>query len=47
MLVFLFVFVSGVFADLLETRHKLVVAAGIGGWLSASAIWNLWQLWRA
>jgi hypothetical protein len=46
MLVFLFVFVSGVFADLLETRHRLVVAAGIGGWLSASAIWNLWQLWR-
>ena len=47
MLVFLFVFVSGVFADLLETRHRLVVAAGLGGWLSASAIWNLWQLWRA
>ncbi|MGB9204061.1 MAG: hypothetical protein WCB94_08850 [Terriglobales bacterium] len=47
MLVFLFVFVSGVFADLLETRHKVLVAAGIGGWLSASAIWNLWQLWRA
>jgi hypothetical protein len=46
-LVFLFVFVSGVFADLLETRHRLLVAAGIGGWLSASAIWNLWQLWRA
>ncbi len=47
MLVFLFVFVSGVFADLLETRHRLRVAAGIGGWLSAAAIWNLWQLWRA
>jgi hypothetical protein len=47
MLVFLFVFVSGVFADLLETRQRLLVAAGIGGWLSASAIWNLWQLWRA
>ena len=47
MLVFLFVFVSGVFADLLETRHRLLVAAGIGGWLSASAIWNLWQLWLA
>ncbi len=46
MLVFLFVFVSGVFADLLETRHRLLVVAGIGGWLSASAIWNLWQLWR-
>jgi hypothetical protein len=46
MLVFLFVFVSGVFADLLETQQRLVVAAGLGGWLSASAIWNLWQLWR-
>ena len=46
MLVFLFVFVSGVFADLLETRQRLLVAAGLGGWLSASAIWNLWQLWR-
>ena len=47
MMVFLFVFVSGVFADLLETQHRLLVAAGLGGWLSASAIWNLWQLWRA
>ena len=46
MLVFLFVFVSGVFADLLETRHRLLVAAGLGGLLIASAIWNLWQLWR-
>lgn len=46
-LVFLFVFVSGVFADLLETQQRLVVAAGLGGWLSASTIWNLWQLWRA
>ncbi|MFI5118727.1 MAG: hypothetical protein ACHP8B_18730, partial [Terriglobales bacterium] len=46
-LVFLFVFVSGVLADLLESRHRLLVAAVLGGWLSASAIWNLWQLWRA
>ncbi len=46
MLVFLFVFVSGVFADLLETQYRLLVAAGLGGWLSASAIWNLWQLAR-
>ncbi len=43
-LVFLFVFVSGVFADLLETQQRLLVAAGLGGLLSASAIWNLWQL---
>ena len=47
MLVFLFVFVSGVFADLLETHQRLLVATGLGGLLSASAIWNLWQLWRA
>jgi hypothetical protein len=46
-LVFLFVFVSGVFADLLETRQSLLVAAALCGLLSASAIWNLLQLWRA
>jgi len=45
-LVFLFVFVSGVFADLLETQQRLLVVAGLGGLLSASAMWNLWQLWR-
>jgi hypothetical protein len=47
MLVFLFVFVSGVFADLLETQQRLLVTAGLCGLLSASAIWNLWQLWLA
>jgi hypothetical protein len=47
MIVFLFVFVSGVFADLLETQQRLVVAAGLCGLLGTSAIWNLWQLWRA
>ncbi len=47
MLVFLFVFVSGVFADLLETQHSLFVTAGLCGVLSASAVWNLWRLWRA
>jgi len=46
MLVFLFVFVSGVFADLLETQQSLLVTASMCGLLSASAIWNLWQLWR-
>ncbi|MGZ4876454.1 MAG: hypothetical protein ACXV5R_14895, partial [Candidatus Angelobacter sp.] len=45
-LMFLFVFVSGVFADLLETQQRLLVAAGLAGLLSASAIWNLWQLWQ-
>jgi hypothetical protein len=46
MLVFLFVFVSGVFADLLETQQRLLVTASMCGLLGASAIWNLWQLWR-
>jgi hypothetical protein len=46
MLVFLFVFVSGVFADLLETQQSLLVTASVCGLLTASAIWNLWQLWR-
>ena len=45
-LVFLFVFVSGVFADLLETQQSLLVTAGLCGLLGASAIWNLLQLWR-
>ncbi len=47
MLVFLSVFVSGVFADLLENRQSLLVTAGLCGLLGASAIWNLLQLWRA
>ena len=46
MLVFLFVFVSGVFADLLETRQSVLVRAGLCGLLGASAVWNLWELWR-
>jgi hypothetical protein len=45
--VFLFVFVSGIFADLLETRQSLLVTAVLCGLLSSSAIWNLLQLWRA
>lgn len=46
MLVFLFVFVSGVFADLLETQQRLLVTASVCGLLGASAVWNLSQLWR-
>jgi hypothetical protein len=45
-LVFLFVFVSGVFADLLETPLSLLVRAGLCGLLGTSAIWNLYQLAR-
>ncbi len=47
LLVFLFVFVGGVFADLLETPYGVFVTAGLWGLLSASALWNLLQLWRA
>ncbi|MFY9842944.1 MAG: hypothetical protein WA718_07655 [Terriglobales bacterium] len=46
-LVLIFVFVSGVFADLLESRGGALVSAGVCGLLGASAIWNLLQLWRA
>jgi hypothetical protein len=46
MLVFLFVFVSGVFADLLETQQRTLVTAALCGLLGASAMWNLWQLAR-
>ena len=45
-LVFLFVFVSGVFADLLETRAGLLVTAGLVGLLGTSALWNLCKLAR-
>jgi hypothetical protein len=46
MLAFLFVFVAGVFADLLETQQSLLVTASVCGLLTAAAIWNLLQLWR-
>src|SRR6266404_899958 len=45
-LAFLFVFVAGVFADLLETQQSLLVTAALCGLLGASAMWNLLQLWR-
>jgi len=43
-LIFLFVFVSGLFADLLETQARRFVMAGLFGLLGMSAIRNLWQL---
>jgi hypothetical protein len=46
-LLFLWVFVAGVFADLLETRRGLLVMAALGGLLIASAVWNLLALARA
>jgi hypothetical protein len=45
-LIFLFVFVAGVFADLLETRHGWLVTAALGGLLIASTVWNLFELAR-
>jgi hypothetical protein len=45
-LTFLFVFVSGMFADLVETKYSPLVIAGLLGLLGASAIWNLVELWK-
>jgi hypothetical protein len=45
-LVFLFVFVAGIFADLLETRRRLLVMASLCGLLIAAAVWNLLELAR-
>jgi hypothetical protein len=44
LLVFVFVFVAGVFADLMESRHGLLVTASIFGLLGAAALRNLVQL---
>jgi hypothetical protein len=43
---FLLVFVAGVSADLLDTRHHALVMACVWGLLSAQAIWNVWELAR-
>jgi len=40
-LVFLFVFVAGIFADLLETRHGLLARCCVFGLLAAAALRNL------
>lgn len=44
---FLFVFVAGILADLLETRQRALVLGCICGLLGASALWNLVQLAQA
>ncbi len=44
---FLFVFVSGIAADLLESGHKNLVTACVWGLLVANAAWNTWELARA
>jgi hypothetical protein len=43
---FLFVFVAGIAADLLETRHHDLVMACVWGLLLANALWNLTELAR-
>jgi hypothetical protein len=43
---FLFVFVAGIAADLLETRRRQVVLAAVWGLLVANAAWSLWELAR-
>lgn len=43
---FLFVFVAGIAADLLETRHRSIALASVWGLLVANAGWNLWELAR-
>jgi hypothetical protein len=43
---FLFVFVSGVFADLLETHYRPLITAGVVGMLAAYVIWSLLNLAR-
>ncbi|MGC2245130.1 MAG: hypothetical protein WA609_00880 [Terriglobales bacterium] len=46
MLVFVFVFVAGVLADLMESQQGLFVTAGVGGLLGAAGLWNVLQLLR-
>jgi hypothetical protein len=46
-LTFLFVFIAGILADLLETRAGAVVSASVLGLLIAAAAWNVLQLVRA
>ena len=43
---FMFVFVAGVTADLLETPHRALVMSCVWGLLSAQGLWNLWELGR-
>jgi hypothetical protein len=43
---FLFVFVAGVTADLLETKHRTLVMACTFGLLSAYAFWSVLELAR-
>jgi len=44
---FLFVFLAGIAADLLETSQRHLVLACILGLLLANGVWNIWELARA
>jgi hypothetical protein len=44
---FLFVFVAGIAADLLESNHRGPVFACLAGLLFANALWNIWALVQA
>lgn len=46
MLTFLFVFVAGVMADLVETAYGSLVMAGIASLVGAAGLWNVVQLCR-
>jgi hypothetical protein len=41
---FLLIFVSGIFADLMETRYRQLITACIGGLLAAYIVWSLLAL---
>src|SRR5581483_5613495 len=43
---FMFVFIAGIFADLLETRHRSLVAACLLGIIAAHALWSVLALSR-
>jgi len=43
--IFLFVFVAGISADLLDSRFRNLVLAILPGILGANALWNLLSLW--
>ena len=43
---FWFVFVAGIAADLLETRHRELLRASVWGLMAANALWNLAELAR-
>ncbi|HET7208505.1 MAG TPA: hypothetical protein VFI95_18155 [Terriglobales bacterium] len=43
---FLFLFIAGIFADLLETRHRALVAAALWGLLASYGLWSVIELAR-